>query len=99
MEPHGHRGHPTELEQQRAVWLADDIRALLRRLEQEGFERGEAVSFLAGVAHSKAAEAGETWTTLEGACRTIRQLLDQRAAKQWSLDAIRLAIIEIRRLI
>lgn len=64
-------------------------------LQEEGFKDREAISFLAGVAHDKAVHLGESWSTPAQARRTIEQVLGGRAAKEWSIDAIMAAILEV----
>jgi hypothetical protein len=95
VEPFGHRGHPTKHENTTAKRLAVYIERAVRMLNAEGFTEMESVIFIAGVAFEKAAENGETWTSPSSARDTVINLMEGRAAKAWSSNAITLALWEI----
>lgn len=67
----------------------------LRYLEREGFARAEAIAFVAGIAHQKGVDLGESWTVGDNAQRTIKRVLDGHATKEWCLDAVVLALFEV----
>lgn len=92
VEPHGHRGHPTDGETRHSAYVAQRLGALVAVLIEAGFEHEEAVAFIAGAAYDTAAGDGETWSTHYHALRTTSDLLAGRSAKWWSLGAISRAI-------
>lgn len=95
-EPFGHRGHPTEDEVKRAARLAVYVERAIRRLMFNGFDEQEAVAFIAGLAAGHAERTGESWVPGEpGALRTLQGIREGRAAKQWSHDAIVLALYDV----
>jgi hypothetical protein len=94
-EPFGHRGHPTEAEKRRAAKLAIRVNRAVARLEQQGFKEAEAEAFIAGVAFQKGLESGETWTEAENAVETVRAIRAGHGAKEWSMNAIILALFDI----
>lgn len=94
-EPHGHRGHPFDREERAARKLAVYLERAIARLVKEGFSRDEAVAFIAGIAYSKAEASGETWSNPYNATQTIERVLAGRAAKDWSISALVLALYEI----
>lgn len=99
-EPRGHRGHPTEIEMRRASRVADRLEGAIKGLTDQGFTHEEAIAFVAGTAMGIAASRlHETWTSAASARLTVGGLLDGRGAKEWSLDAILLALRDIEDLI
>lgn len=94
-EPQGHRGHPTEREVRRARKLQPLLARAVHHLEAQGFGYGEAIAFIAGIAHDKAADLGETWSVEYNAISTIDGILAGRAAKEWSIQALILALYEV----
>lgn len=94
-EPFGHRGHPSEFEVRRARRLAIRIERAVARLEREGFDRGEAIAFIAGIAYVKAQQSGETWASPDNAIRSVEGMIEGRAAKEWGISAVVLALFEV----
>lgn len=94
-EPHGHRGHPTNGELLRARRTGERIGATITRLQENRFTHDEATAFIAGIAHEKALGRGETWHNVAGSRRSVEGVLAGGGAKDWSLDAINLALVEI----
>lgn len=95
-EPFGHRGHPSEAEMRRAARLAIYLERAIRRLGVQGFTEDEAVGFIAGLAAAHAERTGEGWVPGEpGAILTVRRMRDGHAAKEWSMDAIAMALLDV----
>lgn len=94
-EPFGHRGHPTWYETQRARYVGERIGTTIEQLVHEGFGEREAIAFIAGIAFERATKDGETWHSISGALRTVDHVLHGGLAKQWSLDAILVALNDI----
>jgi hypothetical protein len=94
-EPFGHRGHPSEAEKRRAAKIAIRLDRAVERLEKQGFRENEAEAFIAGVAFQKGLEAGETWTEAENAVETLRAVRAGHGAKEWSMNALILALFDI----
>lgn len=96
-EPFGHRGHPSSREQTRAAYLAERLTELVERLVGAGAAtEEEALALIAGIAYEKASRRGETWGTTYGAIRTVRAIFsDGRNAKEWSMDAIALTVVDL----
>jgi hypothetical protein len=99
-EPFGHRGHPAEFEVKRASRVADRLEGAVERLEAGGFSREEAVAFIAGIAAERAASRlWESWSNPANARLTVAGLLEGKSAKDWSLDAVQLALTEVENLL
>jgi hypothetical protein len=95
-EPFGHRGHPTEVEMRRASRAADRLEAAIKALVEQGFSEEEAEAFIAGQAMAIAASRlNETWTSADSARRTVQGIRIGHGAKEWSVDAIFLALRDI----
>jgi hypothetical protein len=96
-EPYGHRGHPTSTEVIRAAVLRPRLGVTLAVLCEHGFSFEEARGFVAGVAWEIGAhDAGETWSDLSSAKKTLDSVLFGRAAKEWSLGLLDQAIEQIK---
>ena len=94
-EPHGHRGHPFDREARRAAKLRVYVERALVRLERQGFSPPEAIAFLAALAYDRADRQGETWANPYNAIGTVERILEGRGAKEWSMDALVLALYDI----
>lgn len=87
-EPHGHRGHPTQLEKVRARRLTPRLNDAIARLEIAGFDHTSAVGFIAGAAWELGTQDGETWTNPANARFTVTSLSLGHAARTWSIGLI-----------
>lgn len=84
-EPAGHRGHPSWEETDLADRLRPHLQAAMWKLEWEGIL--DAVRFGGELLWLIANEKGkECWTDVYSATSTLKNVLDGRSAKLWSLE-------------
>lgn len=95
-EPFGHRGRPAPHEVRRAAALAERIGRLVETLAQAGVaEEPEVLALVAATAKAKADPYGESWSSAFHALRTVRVMYAGGGAKEWSIDAIALAVVDL----
>jgi hypothetical protein len=65
------------------------------RLIRHGFSEDEALGFVAGIAYDRSRDMEHRWASPVGARITVRRIHEGRAAKDWSIRAIVLALFDI----